>query len=79
MNTDIKSTCLGCGLLIAIYAVGVAVGAFCWNYALDAALALAGKESDFPTWGAVLIALIPGVNYIGLLFAAIMFVLKFFI
>lgn len=64
---------------IIVLIVVATVCTFLNEYSIETIATFFGKDIDFPKWGALLLALVPGLGQLCIPLAAIVFVLTFFL
>ena len=70
---------LGCGFLMIVFIVVIALLGACWQYSINTWLEYAGKEPCIQYWKACLISCVPGVGQLAFPVAFITWLVMMFV
>ena len=78
-NSSGLEVLIGCGFLMIVFIIVIALLGACWQYSINTWLDYAGKAGDLPYWKACLISCVPGVGQLSFLVAFITWLVMMFV
>lgn len=75
-----KSIDLTMAFFVAVLIIGIwSLCGFCWDYSINTALDIAGKDTQISWWAGYLIALVPGFGQISVPVAVVAWIVTLFV